>query len=96
MADGQGVVLERDAATGPNVKWRTAIPGLATSSPITWGDRVMVVSAASDEGTSFRTGLTGDITPIATLPTHTFRVHALDRATGKVVRQKQIGALDSG
>ena len=88
VADGQGVVPEWDAATGRNVKWKTAIPGLATSSPITWGDRVMVVSAASDEDTSFRTGLTGDITPIATLPTHTFRVHALDRATGKVVWQR--------
>ena len=88
VADGQGVVPEWDAATGRNVKWKTAIPGLATSSPITWGDRVMVVSAASDEDTSFRTGLTGDITPIATLPTYTFRVHALDRATGKVVWQR--------
>lgn len=88
VADGQGVVADWDAATGRNVKWKTAIPGLATSSPIAWGDRVIVVSAASDEDTSFRTGLTGDITPIATLPTHTFRVHSLDRATGTVVWQR--------
>ncbi len=88
VADGQGVVPEWDAATGRNVKWKTAIPGLATSSPITWGDRVIVVSAASDEDTSFRTGLTGDITPIATLPTHTFRVYSLDRATGNVGWQR--------
>lgn len=89
VADGQGVVPDWDAATGRNVKWKVAIPGLATSSPITWGDRVIVVSAASDEDTSFRTGLTGDITPIATLPTHTFRVHSLDRATGKEVWQRE-------
>jgi len=88
VADGQGVLPEWDAATGRNIKWKTPIPGLATSSPIAWGDRVIVVSAASDEDTTFRTGLTGDITPIATLPTHTFRVHSLDRATGAIVWQR--------
>lgn len=88
VADGQGVLPEWDAATGRNIKWKTPIPGLATSSPITWGDRVIVVSAASDEDTSFRTGLTGDITPIATLPTHTFRVHSLDKLTGNIVWQR--------
>ncbi len=88
VADGQGVVPEWDAATGQNIKWKTAVPGLATSSPIVWGDRVIVVSAASDEDTSFRTGLTGDITPIATLPTHTFRVYSLDKLTGKIVWQR--------
>lgn len=89
VADGQGVVAEWDAATGRNVKWKTAIPGLATSSPITWGDRVIVASAASDEDMSFRTGLTGDVKPIETLPAHAFRVHSLDRATGRVVWQRE-------
>ena len=41
----------------PISSWKTPIPGLATSSPIVWGDRVIVATAASDEDTSFRTGL---------------------------------------
>jgi outer membrane protein assembly factor BamB len=49
---------------------------------------VIVVSAASEEDTTFRTGLTGDITPIPTLPTHTFRVYSLDKLTGKIVWQR--------
>ena len=88
VADGQGVVDDWDATTGRNIRWKTAVPGLATSSPIVWGNRVIVVSAASDEDKTFRTGLTGDITPIADLPTHTFRVSALDRATGTIAWQR--------
>jgi hypothetical protein len=89
VGDGQGVVSDWDVATGRNVKWKTPVPGLGTSSPVVWGNRVIVVSAASDEDTSFRTGLTGDVKPIDTLPTHTFSVHALDLATGKVLWQRE-------
>ncbi len=82
--DGQGVVTDWDAASGRNIKWKTAIPGLGTSSPIVWGNTVILVAAASDEDKTFRTGLTGDIRPIETLPTHTFSVIALDLQSGKV------------
>jgi hypothetical protein len=84
VGDGQGVVSEWDVTTGKNIKWKTAIPGLGTSSPIVWGNRVIVVAAASDEDTSFRTGLTGDVKPIETLPTHTYSVYSLELGTGKV------------
>ena len=74
--------------TGRNIKWKTAIPGLGTSSPIVWGNRVIVAAAASEEDKTFRTGLTGDVKPIETLPTHTFSVYSLDLATGKVAWQR--------
>ena len=90
VGDGQGVVSEWDVATGRNIKWKTAIPGLGTSSPIVWGDRVFVVSAASEEDTSFRTGLTGDVKPIETLPSHIYAVHALDLATGRRLWQSEV------
>ena len=89
VGDGQGVVGEWDVTTGKNIKWKVAIPGLGTSSPIVWGDRIYLVSAASDEDKAFRTGLTGDIRPIDALPVHTFRVHALDLQTGKTVWQRE-------
>ena len=88
VGDGQGVVDNWDVTTGKNIKWKTAIPGLGTSSPIVWGDRVIVVGAASDDDKTFRTGLTGDVKPIDTLPTHTFTVYSLHLATGKVVWQR--------
>jgi hypothetical protein len=89
VADGQGVVSSWDVTTGENIKWKTPIPGLATSSPIVWGDRVIVVAAASSEDTSFRTGLYGDVKPVESLPTHSFRVYSLDRATGRIVWQHE-------
>ena len=88
IADGQGVVADWDVATGANIRWKTPIPGLATSSPIVWGNRVIVITAASDEDKSFRTGLYGDTKPVESLPTHNYRVYALDRATGKVAWQR--------
>ena len=85
VGDGQGIVADWDVATGRNIKWKTAIPGLGTSSPIVWGNRVIVAAAASDEDKTFRTGLTGDIRPIDSLPTHTFSVYALDHGTGRIL-----------
>jgi outer membrane protein assembly factor BamB len=89
VADGQGLVSDWDAATGANIRWKTPIPGLAISSPIVWGDRVIVITAASDEDKSFRTGLYGDTKPVESLPIHNYRVYALDRATGKVAWQRE-------
>jgi outer membrane protein assembly factor BamB len=89
IGDGQGVVADWDAATGHNVRWKTPVPGLATSSPIVWGDRIVVVTATSDDDKSFRTGLYGDVKPVADLPVHSYRVYALDRASGKVVWQRE-------
>ncbi len=88
VADGQGVVSDWDVVTGRNIKWKTAIPGLGTTSPIVWGNRVILAAAASAEDKTFRTGLTGDVKPIETLPVHTFSVYSLDLATGKVVWQR--------
>ena len=89
VADGQGAVAEWNPATSANIKWKTPIPGLATSSPIVWGDRVIVVTAASDEDSSFRTGLYGDVKPVDSLPVHSYRVYALERTTGKIVWQQE-------
>lgn len=90
VADGQGAVANWDVTTSTNIQWKTAIPGLGTSSPIVWGDRVIVASAASAEDTTFRTGLTGDITPIATLPVHTYRLHAIDKGTGRIAWEREV------
>jgi outer membrane protein assembly factor BamB len=89
-ADGQGAIAQWDASTGKNIRWKTPIPGLATSSPIVWGDRVIVAAAASDQDTTFRTGLYGDVKPVDDLSRHSFRLYALDRATGRVVWDREV------
>ena len=62
-------------ASGRNIKWKTAIPGIANSSPIVWGNRVFVTTAISKAGDkSFRTGLYGDVKPVEDLSEHEWKV----------------------
>ena len=34
-----------DEATGANIKWKVAIPGRGSGSPIVWGDRIFLLTA---------------------------------------------------
>ncbi len=78
-----------DLATGTNVAWSAAIPGLGHSSPIVWGDRVYVTTAVAIKGKE-APPVTGvmEVVGIAmatdTLE-HEWRMYALDRATGTIV-----------
>jgi outer membrane protein assembly factor BamB len=83
-------VAEWDVATGKNILWKVPLAGLAVSSPIIWGDRVIVVGAASEQDKTFRTGLYGDVKPVDDLSRHSFRVYSLDRRTGKVVWDREV------
>ncbi len=87
---GREPSVEWDVASGRNIRWKTPIPGLATSSPIVWGNRVIAVAAASADDTSFRTGLYGDVAPVENLSHHTWRVHALDLHTGKELWTREV------
>jgi hypothetical protein len=85
-ADGQGAIVEWNAPAGTNVRWKTPIAGLATASPIVWGDRVFVATAISSaKDAKLRTGLYGDVKPDTDVSEHTWKLIALDRATGKVL-----------
>jgi outer membrane protein assembly factor BamB len=89
VADGQGAVVEWNVEDGRNVLWKTAIPGLANSSPIVWGDRVFVTTAVSSAGDeTFRTGLYGDVNSVDDQSEHAFKVYALDRRTGKILWER--------
>lgn len=76
-------------ATGANVAWRTATPGLAHSSPIVWGDRIFLTTAISDAtaanaltlGDSDRAG----IDPATDTVPHRWQVMALHRDSGRVL-----------
>jgi outer membrane protein assembly factor BamB len=87
--DGQRAIADWDTATGKNIKWKTPIPGIATSSPIVWGNRVFATTAVSSAGdNSFRTGLYGDVKPVDDLSPHEWKMYCLDKTTGKILWER--------
>jgi outer membrane protein assembly factor BamB len=89
VVEGQPAAVAWDAEKSVNTRWKTAIPGLAHSSPVVWGDKVFVstavTSAAKDET---RYGLYGDVAPVKDDPKHTWKVYALDKTTGKILWER--------
>jgi outer membrane protein assembly factor BamB len=87
--DGQRAVTDWDVDSGRNVKWKTAIPGIANSSPIVWGNRVFVTTAIGKAGdNTFRTGLYGDVKPVDDLSVHEWKIYSLDKATGRILWER--------
>lgn len=79
-----------DVPASRNVAWRTAIPGLAHSSPVVWGDRVFVTTAIAAKGDArVKTGSAG-IDPADDMVPHTWRVLALDATTGKLLWDRAV------
>ena len=77
-----------------NVVWKAAIPGHGWSSPIVWGDLVVVTSAVSDDpGPGPQLGLY-DGHSSAAIPTsvHRWMVYGLDRGTGQVRWEQEVRA----
>ena len=89
-ADGQGAVVEWDITSGKNVRWKTPIPGIATASPIVWGNRVYVATAVSATDNTFRTGLYGDTASVNDVSEHSWRLYALDSQNGRIVWEREV------
>ena len=97
-ADASGLSTGRppvqwDAKTRRNVAWTAALPGLAHSSPIVWGDVVYVTTAVASSGTPALA--TGDvdragIDPAPDMVSHTWKLIALDRASGRIVWTRDV------
>jgi outer membrane protein assembly factor BamB len=89
VADGMGLPDTWDVAKGANIRWRTAIPGLAHSSPIVWGDRLFVTSAVSGRpDATFKPGLYGDGDASDDRTPQRWMIYAIDRRSGKVVWER--------
>ena len=76
-----------------NVAWQTALPGLAHSSPIVWGDRVYVTTAVASSGTvTVRTGDSSraGIGAATDMVSHTWKLMALDKASGRVLWSRDV------
>ncbi|HET9711916.1 MAG TPA: PQQ-binding-like beta-propeller repeat protein, partial [Pyrinomonadaceae bacterium] len=89
VVEGPARPVTWDASKSVNVRWKTPIPGLSHASPVVWGDKVFVVTAvtsgAKDET---RFGLYGDVAPVKDDPKHSWKVLALDKATGKILWER--------
>jgi outer membrane protein assembly factor BamB len=89
VAEGQNLPERWDAAKNVGVRWKTAIPGLAHSSPVVWGDRVYVTTAVSSRGNdTFRHGLYGDGDASDDRSPQKWKIYALDKRTGRVVWER--------
>jgi outer membrane protein assembly factor BamB len=89
VADGRPLPTKWNVTTGENLVWKTPVPGMAVSSPVVWGDRVFISTAvSSDPKATIRTGLYGDVQPVADLSMHSWRLLALDKRTGKVLWER--------
>jgi outer membrane protein assembly factor BamB len=82
-----------DLPSSRNVAWKIPIPGLSHSSPIIWGDRIYLTTAVPASGTS--SVLTGDsskagIDSAQDMVSHTWRLMAIDRTSGKVVWDRSV------
>jgi outer membrane protein assembly factor BamB len=73
--------------TGENIRWQTAIPGLAHSCPIIWGDRVFVTTATKEGEATLKVGLYGDVVSVDEPVQHRWQLLCLDKASGKILWQ---------
>ncbi len=81
-----------------NVKWKVAIPGKGSSSPIVWGDRVFVTTAVSTgkkavppkKGSQTARGRRFHMRGIEPTEVQKFAIFAIDRKSGKVLWQRTL------
>ncbi len=89
IAAGQRLPDAWNGASGANLRWKVAVPGLAHSSPIVWNDRVFITSAISSRtDATFKPGLYGDGTASEDRTPQRWVVIAIDARTGKTVWQQ--------
>ncbi len=89
VAERQNLPDRWDGKTGENILWRTAIPGLAHSSPIVWGQKIFVTSAVStDPKATFRPGLYGDGDASQDRSPQRWMLYALDKRSGKILWER--------
>jgi outer membrane protein assembly factor BamB len=89
IAENQNLPDKWNGKTGENILWHAAIPGLAHSSPVVWGNKVFVTSAvSSDPKATFRPGLYGDGDASKDRSKHRWMIYALDKKSGKMLWER--------
>ena len=84
VVEGKPTPITWDVPAGKGVKWKVAVPGLAHSSPIVWGNQVCIGTAASTGATAdLKVGLYGAIESANDQSPHRWMVICYDKQTGK-------------
>lgn len=90
VAEGFATAVEWDVPSKKGVLWRTAVPGLAHSSPVVWGERVFVTSAVRSKGEAELSSLYGSPgygagESVEDEGEHAFELHCLHKKTGELL-----------
>jgi len=89
VADGCETPTEWDVPENRSVLWKTPIPGLAHSSPIIWGDRLLVTTAvAVGLDAPLKVGLYGAGDSADDRVEHEWKLLCLDKKSGRVLWQE--------
>jgi len=88
VLESPGQPVKWDTKSQENVRWKIAIPGLAHSSPVVWGNKIFVTTAVNSEKDETRFGLFGDTTPVKNDPKHTWKVYAIDKNKGTILWER--------
>jgi len=88
VVESSGQPVQWDAAASKNVRWKLAVPGLAHSSPVVWGNKVFVTTAVNSIKDETRYGLYGDVAPVKNDAKHTWKVYAIDKAKGTILWER--------
>jgi outer membrane protein assembly factor BamB len=90
IADGRELPTEWDAETNKNIAWKTPIPGLGTSSPVVWGNKVFITTAIQQgDESGFRVGPYGDVESVEQSGECQYLLLCLELDSGKVLWQKE-------
>ena len=89
IANDQNLPAEWDVESGKNIRWQAEIPGTGHSSPIVWGDRVFVTTAAGEEMTDLVLGDEGGIELSTDTGFFSWRLYCLDKNSGEVLWSKE-------
>jgi outer membrane protein assembly factor BamB len=90
IAEGYATPAGWDVDRGQNIRWKVRIPGLGHSSPVIWGDRVLLTSAVDRRGeAALKTGLYGDIQPVTDEGEQVWTILCVDKRSGRLLWERK-------
>lgn len=85
VLDGCGLPETWDVKTMEHIKWKTEVPGLGLSCPVTWGDRVFVTTAVSSiDESGLKTGIFGNVESVSDSSVHEWKVLCYNKNNGRL------------
>lgn len=88
VSEGRPAPVSWDVSKSNNIEWKTAIAGLAHSSPVVWNNRVFITSAVSvGQEAAFKTRSENNAS-VPESQRYSWRVYCLDKTSGRIVWEK--------